>query len=41
NTSFPACRVNSVGSSAPLEKCCEMRKLDSMSYHASGACLRL
>ncbi|GJY38681.1 hypothetical protein Tco_0425045 [Tanacetum coccineum] len=30
----------SVGSTAPLEKCCEIRKLDSMSYHAPGACLR-
>ncbi|GJT40496.1 hypothetical protein Tco_0940361 [Tanacetum coccineum] len=40
NKSFPACRVKSVGSTAPSEKCCEIRKLDSMSYHARGACLR-
>ncbi|GKA55319.1 retrovirus-related pol polyprotein from transposon TNT 1-94 [Tanacetum coccineum] len=40
NKSFLACRVKSVGSTAPLEKCCEIRKLDSMSYHAPGACLR-
>ncbi|GKA20878.1 hypothetical protein Tco_0700867 [Tanacetum coccineum] len=40
NKSCPAFRVKSVGSTAPLEKCCEMRKLDSMSYHARGACLR-
>nr|GFB30205.1 retrovirus-related Pol polyprotein from transposon TNT 1-94 [Tanacetum cinerariifolium] len=40
NNSFLACRVKSVGSTAPLEKCCEIRKLDSMSYHTRGACLR-
>nr|GEU37475.1 retrovirus-related Pol polyprotein from transposon TNT 1-94 [Tanacetum cinerariifolium] len=34
NKSFPACRVKSGGSTAPLEKCCEIRELDSMSYHA-------
>nr|GEU64246.1 hypothetical protein [Tanacetum cinerariifolium] len=28
--------MKSVGSAAPLEKCCKMRKLDSMSYHACG-----
>ncbi|GJX70082.1 hypothetical protein Tco_0307253 [Tanacetum coccineum] len=31
NKSFPAFRVKSVGSTAPLEKCYERRKLDSMS----------
>nr|GEV71876.1 hypothetical protein [Tanacetum cinerariifolium] len=41
NRSFRACRVKSAGSTAPLEKCCEIRKLDNMSYHARGACLRL
>ncbi|GKE34142.1 hypothetical protein Tco_1453464, partial [Tanacetum coccineum] len=30
-SSFPAFRVKSVRSTTPLEKCCEMRKLDSMS----------
>ncbi|GJQ89525.1 hypothetical protein Tco_0000664 [Tanacetum coccineum] len=40
NKLFPACHVKSVGSTTPLEKCCEIRKLDSMSYHARGACLR-
>ncbi|GJV89849.1 hypothetical protein Tco_1533787 [Tanacetum coccineum] len=29
NKSFPTFRVKSVGSTAPLEKCCEMRKLDN------------
>nr|GEX57045.1 retrovirus-related Pol polyprotein from transposon TNT 1-94 [Tanacetum cinerariifolium] len=29
-------RVKSVGSNAALEKCYEMRKLDSMSYYARG-----
>ncbi|GJY92557.1 hypothetical protein Tco_0508339 [Tanacetum coccineum] len=38
--SFPACRVKSVGSTAPLEKCCKIRKLDNISYHARGASLR-
>ncbi|GJX03263.1 hypothetical protein Tco_0189179 [Tanacetum coccineum] len=33
NKSFPAFLVKSVGSTSPLEKCCEMRKLDNMSYH--------
>nr|GEV54932.1 hypothetical protein [Tanacetum cinerariifolium] len=32
--SFPAFCVKSVGSTAPLEKCCEIRKLDSKLYHA-------
>ncbi|GJS67446.1 hypothetical protein Tco_0682010 [Tanacetum coccineum] len=36
NKSFPDCRVKSVGSTAPFEKCCEMRKLDSMSLPSSG-----
>nr|GEW27829.1 hypothetical protein [Tanacetum cinerariifolium] len=40
NKSFPAFCVKNVGSTAPLEKCSEMMKLDSMSYHARGACLR-
>nr|GEU98369.1 hypothetical protein [Tanacetum cinerariifolium] len=39
NKSFPACRVKSVESTALLEKCYEIRKLESMSYHARGACL--
>nr|GEW26894.1 hypothetical protein [Tanacetum cinerariifolium] len=34
NNSFPALRVKSVRSTAPLEKCWEMRKRDNMSYHA-------
>nr|GEY09002.1 hypothetical protein [Tanacetum cinerariifolium] len=33
NKSFSAFHVKSVGSTAPLEKCCEIRKLDNMSYH--------
>ncbi|GJW72342.1 hypothetical protein Tco_0129259 [Tanacetum coccineum] len=37
NKSFPAFLMKSVGSTAPLEKCYEMRKLDSVSYHARGA----
>nr|GEX44306.1 hypothetical protein [Tanacetum cinerariifolium] len=40
NRSFLAFCVKSVRSTTPLEKCCEMRKLDIMSYHAHGACLR-
>nr|GEW98806.1 ribonuclease H-like domain-containing protein [Tanacetum cinerariifolium] len=40
NNSFPDCHVKRVGSTAPLEKCCEIRKLDSISYHARSACLR-
>nr|GFA88635.1 hypothetical protein [Tanacetum cinerariifolium] len=36
NKSFPALCVKSFGSTAYLEKCCEMRKLDSMSYHTRG-----
>nr|GEU96351.1 hypothetical protein [Tanacetum cinerariifolium] len=38
NKSFLAFRVKSVGLTAPLEKCCEMRKHDSMSYHARDTC---
>ncbi|GJW28602.1 retrovirus-related pol polyprotein from transposon TNT 1-94, partial [Tanacetum coccineum] len=40
NKSFPACCVKSFGLIAPLEKCYEIRNLDSMSYHVRGACLR-
>nr|GEY23508.1 hypothetical protein [Tanacetum cinerariifolium] len=36
--SFTGCRVKSVGSTAPLEKYCEIRKLDTMSYHAREIC---
>nr|GEY45132.1 hypothetical protein [Tanacetum cinerariifolium] len=36
NKSFHAFLMNSVGLTAPLEKCYEMRKLDSISYHARG-----
>nr|GEY02404.1 hypothetical protein [Tanacetum cinerariifolium] len=36
NKSFPACRVKSVGSTALLENCCEIRKLDNILYHARG-----
>nr|GEY19801.1 retrovirus-related Pol polyprotein from transposon TNT 1-94 [Tanacetum cinerariifolium] len=38
--SFPAFCIKSVRSTTPLEKCCEMRKLDSMLYH-NGLALEL
>nr|GEZ87040.1 uncharacterized mitochondrial protein AtMg00810-like [Tanacetum cinerariifolium] len=37
---FLDCRAKSVGSTAPLDKYCEIKKLDSKSYHTRGACLR-
>nr|GEV98084.1 hypothetical protein [Tanacetum cinerariifolium] len=40
NKSFPAFRMKSVSSTSPLEKCCELRKLDSISYYARDGASR-